>query len=114
MAQVREIIEHAEALNRQFPPAAQGIDPTNADDLKKVVDYGLSPELDELEAAIKALTDEQRYELTALVFLGRGDGDDLEKLVEYARHNSGEGDVPYLSGKSPALPAYLSHGLAKL
>ena len=64
---------------------------------------------------IAGLTPDARYELMALMWIGRGDGDaeDFAAFTGDARGLSDSGDVDYICEKTP-LAEYLRAGLMKL
>jgi hypothetical protein len=69
----------------------------------------------ELTSWISDLTDSQKYELVALFWLGRDNGDasDFPELLAQARGEQGKSTSRYLLG-SPLLGDYLEEGLAKM
>jgi len=69
----------------------------------------------ELAAAIGALNEDQRVELIALMWLGRGDFDKSEwqEALRMARQRHNRRDAQYLSG-TPLLADYLEEGAAAL
>lgn len=74
-----------------------------------------NPTRRELIAAIRALNDDQRVELIALMWLGRGEEDasGWDKLKRLARDRHNERDATYLAG-TPLLADYLQEGAAAL
>ncbi len=108
--QVRKIISLSEAWNRTYPPSELGDD--FFEDAEKRYEHLHAPELAEFTAYITALSDEARYELMALMWLGRGDsGQNFGELITYAKKKANKGDVNYIVEKIPALPRYLLDGL---
>ena len=73
------------------------------------------PTENELTSWISDLTDSQKYELVALFWLGRDNGDasDFPELLAQARGEQGKSTSRYLLG-SPLLGDYLEEGLAKM
>jgi hypothetical protein len=111
-AQVREIIARATALNLAFPESEDGIEMHDPKAMQEVSTYLGSPECASLDRALRDLSDDGRFELMALMWLGRGDsGNDFGALINRARENSSPGDIDYISEKAPSLPVYLERGL---
>ncbi len=83
--------------------------------LSVLEDRADDPTEDELTSWISDLTDSQKYELVALFWLGRGDGDasDFPELLAQARGEQGKSTSRYLLG-SPLLGDYLEEGLEKM
>lgn len=83
--------------------------------IEAMVDHIGSPERAALHRRVQDLTEDERMELIAVMWLGRGDGSvrNWRALVKEAHNMSDEGDVPYICGKAP-LPEYLRQGLRKL
>jgi hypothetical protein len=111
---VQEIVRLAEQLyphthihNQKIHSAADAADAVAA----------CIQETKELHNYIKNLPDDERYELTALVWLGRGTGDeapnDWESLVRDASGDTAEGTAEYLVSKFP-LARYLREGMRKM
>ena len=73
------------------------------------------PTHDELTSWISDLNDQQKSELVALFWLGRGDADvtDFPELIEQARGQQGKSTARYLLG-SPLLGDFLEEGLERL
>jgi hypothetical protein len=113
-SELLKIIAAAERNNAAHPSSERGITLADGLDLLDRPD----PEGDALEQAIGSLSREARLELTALMWLGRDDGDpdadDFATNLDHAKRNSDDGDVVYITEKSPALPTYLRAGLARL
>ncbi|MFC4725751.1 DUF3775 domain-containing protein [Glycocaulis abyssi] len=108
---VHNIIDLAQKMNAAFPPSKDGIDPFSPEAKQKLGAYISSPEHQALVNYIANLSKDELVELTALIWLGRGDGDDFDGLIEHAGRSRGPGDVDYIVEKSPSLPTYLSAGL---
>ena len=96
---------------------------TDIDDSKDDTDNPLGiledrsddPAEDELTSWISDLNDSQKYELVALFWLGRDNGNasDFPELLAQARGEQGKSTSRYLLG-SPLLGDYLEEGLAKM
>ena len=96
---------------------------TDIDDSKDDTDNPLGiledrsddPAEDELTSWISDLTDSQKYELVALFWLGRDNGNasDFPELLAQARGEQGKSTSRYLLG-SPLLGDYLEEGLEKM
>src|SRR5258708_1010028 len=102
--QVRRIIACATALNAAFPH--EGVaDLSSQQTLDGMFEYLSSAEVADLDESLRTLSDDQRHELTALMWLGRGDaGNDFQALVREARAKSDSGDIDYIAEKAPSLP----------
>jgi hypothetical protein len=74
-----------------------------------------NPALNALKERIDALADEARYELMAVMWVGRGDysAGQWDDAITQARAGSDAGDVDYISEKGP-LHDYLAKGLYNL
>lgn len=86
------------------------------DDMRSVLeDHSDDPVVQELRAAIFALSEDQQLDLVTLAWLGRGDGDlsDWETLREEAAQARSGPTWRYLLGL-PLLGDYLEEGLAAL
>jgi hypothetical protein len=108
-SKIDTIIATAETLNAKYPPRDMGIDYATHDPRPYRLDsLGLNK-------AVADLSDDERAELLALMWLGRGDQfTDFEDALSYAHEAANAGDVGYISDKAPALPKYLRAGLTKL
>lgn len=71
-----------------------------------------SPEYEELKEFIAGLNEDERFELIALAWVGRGTftAEDWDEAVETARDEHGRGAAKYLLGM-PLLADYLEEGL---
>ena len=103
---------------REFDGKDTDIDDTKDDSdnpLGVLEDRADDPAENELTSWISDLTDSQRYELVALFWLGRDNGDasDFPELLAQARGEQGKSTSRYLLG-SPLLGDYLEEGLEKL
>jgi hypothetical protein len=87
------------------------------DDMRDVLeDLPGDPTFDEIVGMIDGMTDDERYDLVTLTWLGRDDdstADDWETLRQEAQRNGTESTARYLLG-DPLLSDYLGAGLAKL
>ena len=79
--------------------------------------YLADPRRKKFVEIVNALSKEERAELLAVVWLGRGDAgitmDDWNSLTEHARSEDDIGTADYLIGKSP-LADYIDRGLKKM
>jgi hypothetical protein len=113
------IIEKAREFDVEVPPVLtdDGSNPIDdeAGDTTILEDRIDNPTMEELTAALDQLNDDQRDEIVALAWLGRGDftKDDWQDAVDAAhdRHNGEE--TRYLLG-TPLLADYLEEGAAQL
>jgi hypothetical protein len=113
------IIEKAREFDVEVPPVApdDGSDPIDdeAGMVDVLADTPDNPAADELKAALDTLNDDQRDEIVALTWVGRGDytGEDWDEAV-YAAHERHNGEeTRYLLG-TPLLADYLEEGAAEL
>ncbi|HEU0154422.1 MAG TPA: DUF3775 domain-containing protein [Stellaceae bacterium] len=97
------------------PDAATGSDPPDDDERQILLDTPDNPSAQELRDAIGGLNLDEREELLALMWLGRGDYDAGEWLqaLRQARDTRTAGDADYLLG-TPLLGDYLEEGAAAL
>ena len=113
------IIERARQFDAEVPPVLtdDGSNPIDdeAGDTSILEDRPDNPTAEELAAALDQLNDDQRDEIVALTWVGRGDygKDEWDDAVADAheRHNGGE--TRYLLG-TPLLADYLEEGAAQL
>ncbi len=113
------IIEKAREFDVEVPPVLtdDGSNPIDdeAGDTTILEDRIDNPTAEELTGALEALNDDQRDEMVALAWVGRGDygKDEWDEAVEAAhdRHNGDE--ARYLLG-TPLLADYLEEGAAQL
>jgi hypothetical protein len=113
------IIEKAREFDAEVPPVLteDGSNPIDdeAGDTSILDDRPDNPTADELEGALRALNDDQRDEIVALAWVGRGDftNEDWDEALHAAheRHNGEE--ARYLMG-TPLLADYLEEGAAQL
>lgn len=113
------IIEKAREFDGLVPPVLveDASNPTDdeAGDTSILEDRADNPTAQELKDALDTLNDDQRDEIVALTWIGRGDftNEDWDDAVEAAheRHNGDE--ARYLMG-TPLLADYLEEGAAQL
>jgi hypothetical protein len=67
----------------------------------------------ELASAIERLNDDEKADLIALTWIGRGDFDDYEEALEMALERMNDRTASYLMG-DPRLGDHLSEGLSML
>ena len=79
--------------------------------------YFTDPKRKHFKEIVNSLGKEERAELLALVWLGRGDEgvtvEDWDSVLQRARKEDDEGTADYLIGKSP-LADYIDKGLKKM
>ncbi len=117
LEQLAYIIEKAREFDAETAPvdSDSGSNPSDDKDVAILEDTGDNPTEQELTAALDALDDEQRVELLALMWLGRGDferGEWREALAR-AREVHNEAETGYLIG-TPLLADYLEEALDAL
>jgi hypothetical protein len=113
------IIEKAREFDAEVPPVLleDGSNPTDdeADNTSILEDRPDNPTAQELKEALQTLNDDQRDEIVALTWVGRGDftNEDWDEALGAAheRHNGDE--ARYLMG-TPLLADYLEEGAAQL
>lgn len=113
------IIEKAREFDAEVPPvnSDDGSNPIDdeAGDTSILEDTPDNPTEEELTAALEGLNDDQRDEIVALAWVGRGDygKDDWDEALEAAhdRHNGDE--ARYLMG-TPLLADFLEEGASLL
>ena len=113
------IIEKAREFDAEVPPVLieDGSNPSDdeAGDTSILEDRASNPTAEELKEALETLNDDQRDEIVALTWVGRGDftNEDWDEAVGAAheRHNGDE--TRYLMG-TPLLADYLEEGAAQL
>jgi Protein of unknown function (DUF3775) len=106
--EIENIISAAEELNAKHPSSELGISPATYNSSSYMTDKKM------LVQKISALSPDARMELMALMWIGRDFEGNYNDALEYARQESGEGDVRYIAAKSPALPTYLKNGMKKV
>jgi hypothetical protein len=97
------------------PDAAAGSNPADDDERQILLDTPDNPSRQELRDAIDSLNIDEREELLALTWLGRGDYDagDWREALRQARQARTERETEYLIG-TPLLADYLEEGAAAL
>ena len=92
-----------------------GSNPADDADLDVLEDTPENPTYQELTDAISSLSDLERVELLALMWLGRGDysKDEWRDALVQARQIHDEKETDYLVG-TPLLADYLEEGLSQL
>lgn len=92
-----------------------GSNPADDREVSVLEDSAENTVFEELTAALDGLDDDERTEVLALVWLGRGDGgaDDWPALLEEARAVQNRRETAYLTG-IPQLGDLLEEGLAAL
>ena len=117
LEQLAYIIEKAREFDAETPPvdAGSGSNPTDDNDVAILEDTGDNPTRQELAAALDALDDDQRIEVLALMWLGRGDfdRDEWRDALAQAREIHNERETGYLIG-TPLLADYLEEALDAL
>jgi hypothetical protein len=109
------IIVKAREFDVKDVDTAEGGGMDESDALSVLEDRSDDATVDELTSWIEDLNDEEKAELVALFWLGRGDGaaEDFPALVAEARMLQTRGTARYLLG-SPLLGDYLEEGLERL
>ena len=110
------IVAKAREFDAEVEPDGDGDDASNpADDGERAIlqDTADNPTLQELRDAIDALNVDERDELLALVWIGRGDytADEWADAVSEARARNDRRDADYLIG-TPLLADYIEEALA--
>jgi Protein of unknown function (DUF3775) len=117
LEQLAYIIEKAREFDAETAPVddASGSNPSDDRDVAILEDTNDNPTWQELSGALDALNDDQRIEILALMWLGRGDFDRAEWVDALAQarevHNAAE--TEYLIG-TPLLADYLEEAIAAL
>jgi uncharacterized protein DUF3775 len=111
------IIVKAREYEAEVPPVDPGSGSNPSDDADRGVleDSPDNPTYQELVDAINTLGEDERIELLALAWLGRGDfgKDEWRDALKEARRVHDEKETDYLVG-TPLLAAYLEEGLSQL
>jgi len=112
------VIKRLRDLARDYHAAYLTKRPLNLDDIgsERIKDYLTHPKRKKFKEIVNALSKEERTELLALVWLGRGEGvtlKDGESLIRHARNEDDEGTAEYLIEKA-LLADYIDKGLAKM
>lgn len=97
------------------PDAASGSNPADDDERQILLDTPDNSTREELQDAIDGLNVDEREELLALTWLGRGDYDaaDWPEALQQARESATATETGYLLG-TPLLADYLEEGAAAL
>ena len=97
------------------PDAASGSNPADDDERQILLDTPDNSTRDELRDAIDGLNVDEREELLALTWLGRGDYDanDWPEALRQARETATASETEYLLG-TPLLGDYLEEGASAL
>ncbi len=108
------IVEKAREYDAEVPAdpdAAEGSDGPDDDEREVLFDTPENPTEQELRDAIDGLNQDEREELLALMWLGRGDYDAAgwPEAMRQARDSSSETETQYLLG-TPLLADYLAEG----
>ena len=92
-----------------------GSNPTDDDGIAVLEDYADDPTEEELRAALSALNEDEREDLLALTWLGRGDytSDQWDEALAAVRAMPDRHIAGYLLG-TPTLADHLEEGLAQL
>ena len=108
-----QVIKIAGALEAKHPriPVGRGLRPHDPEPRERS-----QPDLQELIAALEAITRLARMEMLALIWVGRGDYklEQFEEALEYARQNFDTCDVTYMAEKWASLSTYLREGLKQI
>jgi hypothetical protein len=78
----------------------------------EIIDYILSPEVVEVTDTINNLSKIEKKELSAIIWIGRGDFDDFDTAFNYAEGLVGPGTGNYLRAKP--LYEYIPDGIATI
>jgi hypothetical protein len=113
------VIKRIRDLARDYHASYLSKRPLNLDNItsERIQNYLTHPKRKKFKEIVNALSKEERAELLALVWLGRGDEGatlkDWESLIEHARNEDDEGTAEYLIEKA-LLADYIDRGLAKM
>jgi hypothetical protein len=113
------IVEKAREFDAEVPPVLvdDGSNPTDdeAGDTSILEDRPDNPTAAELKEALETLNDDQRDEMVALTWVGRGDftSEDWDEAISAARDRHNGDEARYLMG-TPLLADYLEEGAAQL
>ena len=117
LEQLDYIVEKAREFDAETAPVDSdpGSNPNDDRDVAILEGTPDNPTEQELLAALDALDDDQRIEILALMWLGRGDFDRSEwpDALSQAQEIHNAGETGYLVG-TPLLADYLEEGLAAL
>jgi hypothetical protein len=111
------IIEKAREFDAETAPVDEESGSNQADDAGVAIleDTSDNPVQQELTDALDSLADDERDELLALVWIGRGDfgRSEWQEALRMARQRHNGRETSYLLG-TPLLPDYLEQGLEEL
>ena len=114
LEQLAYIVEKAREFDAETEPVDvdSGSNPSDDRDVAILEGTPDNPTRQELAAALDTLDDDQRVEILALMWLGRGDygRDDWRAALAQAREVHNEAETEYLIG-TPLLADYLEIGL---
>lgn len=118
LAKLAYIVEKAREYDAEVPvdpDAATGSDPADDDERQILLDTPDNPTEQELRDAIDGLNLDEREELLALLWLGRGDYDaqSWPDALRQARETQSSTEAEYLLG-TPLLGDYLEEGVEAL
>jgi Protein of unknown function (DUF3775) len=118
LAKLAYIVEKAREYDAEVPvdpDAATGSDPADDDEREILLDTPDNPTAQELRDAIDGLNIDEREELLALLWLGRGDYDaqSWPEALRQARETRSSTETEYLLG-TPLLGDYLEEGVEAL
>jgi hypothetical protein len=112
--QLAYIVEKAREFDAETAPvdSDSGSNPSDDNDVAILEATGDNPTRQELAAALEALDDDQRVEVLALMWVGRGDfdRDEWREALTQARETHNASEIDYLIG-TPLLADYLEVGL---
>ena len=115
----RTIIKRLKDLAQDYHAAYSDNQPRDLGDKtsEENDDYFTDPKRKHFKEIVNSLGKEERAELLALVWLGRGDEGvtvkDWDSVLEHAKKEDDEGTADYLIGKGP-LADYIDKGLKKM
>ena len=109
------IVAKAREFDAEVEADDDGSNPSDDGDMAILEDTADNPTEQELRDAIEGLNIDERDELLALVWIGRGDftAKEWRSAVTQARQMGGRRDADYLMG-TPLLADYLEEGIAAL
>ena len=110
------IIEKAREFDAEVPSdIEEGSNAADDDERQILLDTPDNPTVQELRAAIDGLNIDEREELLALVWLGRGDYDaeNWSEALRQVRQTQTSTETAYLLG-TPLLADYLEEGMSAL
>jgi len=117
LEQLAYIVEKARQFDAETAPvdSGSGSNPSDDNDVAILEDTRDNPTQQELAGALDALNDDQRIEILALMWLGRGDFDrgGWRDALAQAREIHNAAETEYLIG-TPLLADYLEEAIAAL